>query len=193
MRDWDVRQVLKKGLEAEHAGDPATLVLDELGLEHGDVRVDVAVINGEVHGYELKSARDTLERLPRQIVAYSAALDRATLVVAHSHLEKAAALVPTWWGLNIAVPVDDGAVRIEPNRPALRNPELQPLSVARLLWRPEALKILEEVGADRGVRSKPRAFLYQRLTECLTPDQLRDRVRLALKTRSGWRAAAPRM
>jgi hypothetical protein len=49
-------------------------MLDEFGLEHGEVRVDVAVINGELHGYEIKSERDTLERLPRQVKAYSAVL-----------------------------------------------------------------------------------------------------------------------
>jgi hypothetical protein len=192
MRDWDVRQVLRKRLETEHADEPDTLLLDELGLEHGDVRVDVAVINGELQGYELKSERDTLERLPRQVVAYSAALDRATLVVAESHLAKAAALVPTWWGLSVALPLDGSAVRIEPRRHAEHNPEQQPLSVAKLLWRDEVLAILEDVGAVRGFRSKPRDVLYQRLTQCLHPDQLRDRVRLALKTRTGWRVGPPR-
>lgn len=192
MRDRDVRQALKGRLEAEHVGEPDTLLLDELGLEHGDVRVDVAVINGELHGYELKSARDTLERLPRQVVAYSAALDRATLVVAATHLEKAAALVPAWWGINVAIAEEGGGVRVEAHRPALPNVEQQSLSVARLLWRPEVLRMLEELGAAHGVRSKPRAFLYERLTECLALAQLRERVRLALKSRTGWRAAKPR-
>lgn len=192
MRDWDVRQVVKERLAADHAAEPDTLLLDELGLEHGDVRVDVAVINGELRGYELKSARDTLERLPRQVVAYNAALDRATLVVAEGHVKKATDLVPAWWGLSVALQGEGDTVHVETCRPALRNPELQPLSVARLLWRPEVLAILEEVGAARGVRSKPRDVLYQRLTECLHLDQLRDRVRQALKARTGWRSAARR-
>jgi hypothetical protein len=55
------------------------------GLDHGQVFVDVAVINGEIHGYELKSERDTLERLPRQVEVYSAVLGRATLVVGASY------------------------------------------------------------------------------------------------------------
>jgi len=192
MRDQDVRQVVRQRLEAAHASEADTLVLDELGLEHGDVRVDIAVINGEIHGFELKSARDTLERLPRQVVAYTAALDKATLVVAESHLEKAAALVPEWWGLSVARPLEGTTVAVEPRREAVRNPDQQMLSVARLLWRDEALAILEEVGAARGVRTKPRAILYEKLTASLQPDQLRARVRQALKTRAGWRVAAPR-
>ncbi|NBC40450.1 sce7726 family protein [Corallococcus exiguus] len=192
MRDIDVRHAIWEQLRAEHADDDDTRLLDEFGLEHGDVRVDVVVINGEIHGYELKSERDTLTRLPRQVTAYSAALDRATLVVAEGHLAKASALVPEWWGLSIAHSVEGRAVRVEAHRLAARNPEQQMISVARLLWRPEALALLEQAGAARGVRSKPRAFLYERLTECLAPDQLRDQVRAALKARSGWRSAAPR-
>ncbi|MFP2960297.1 sce7726 family protein [Myxococcus sp. 1LA] len=192
MHDIDVRNALWEQLRAAHAGEDDTRLLDEFGLEHGDVRVDVVVIDGEMHGYELKSERDTLTRLPRQVAAYGAALDRATLVVAEGHLAKASALVPEWWGLSIAHSVAGGAVRVEAHRFAARNPEQQMLSVARLLWRSEALNLLEEVGAARGVRNKPRAVLYGRLTECLAPDQLRAQVRRALKSRTRWRAGEQR-
>ena len=81
MRDRDVRQALTENLRALHDGAPDTHIRHELGLEHGQVFVDVVVINGELHGYELKSDSDTLDRLPRQVQAYSAVLDKATLVV----------------------------------------------------------------------------------------------------------------
>ncbi|MBZ4402026.1 sce7726 family protein [Myxococcus sp. AS-1-15] len=188
MRDIDVRTALLRDLRAAHAGESDTLILDELGLEHGDVRVDVAVINGELHGYELKSERDTLERLPRQVTAYSAVLDKATLVVGRKHLEKALALIPEWWGVLAATTCEDGTVAVEVHRAPRLNPEQKPLSVARLLWRDEALRLLEDIGAAAGVRSKPRPVLYERLTASLPHDQLRDRVRLALKSRTRWRA-----
>ncbi|MFY1831988.1 sce7726 family protein [Myxococcus fulvus] len=105
--------------------------------------------DGEIHGYEIKSERDTLVRLPRQVAAYGAALVRATLVVSEGHLAKASALVPEWWGLSIARSVAGSAVHVEAHRFAARNPEQQMLSVARLLWRSEALSPLEEVGAAR--------------------------------------------
>jgi hypothetical protein len=41
-------------LQKEHAA-PTTLVVDELGLEHGKCRADIAVINGHLIGYEIKS------------------------------------------------------------------------------------------------------------------------------------------
>lgn len=94
MRDRDVRQALHRKVLKEHHGDADTLVLDELGLRHGTCRVDIAVVNGYLHGYEIKSDSDTLERLPAQIATYGLVLDRATLVVGERHLEKAKPLIP---------------------------------------------------------------------------------------------------
>jgi hypothetical protein len=39
--------------------DLDTRVVEEMGIWAGSVRVDIAVINGEFHGFELKSDRDT--------------------------------------------------------------------------------------------------------------------------------------
>jgi hypothetical protein len=56
VRDRDVREALHRKVLKEHHGDADTLVLDELGLRHGTCRVDIAVVNGYLHGYEIKSA-----------------------------------------------------------------------------------------------------------------------------------------
>ncbi|NVJ06384.1 sce7726 family protein [Myxococcus sp. AM001] len=129
------------------------------------LRVDVVVIDDEMHGYELKSERDTLTRLPRQVAAYGAALDRATLVVAEGHLAKASALVPEWWGLSIAHSVGGSAVRVDAHRFAARNPEQQMCSVARLLWRPDALKLLREGEDAWSAGSRPHDVLHSRRGE----------------------------
>ncbi len=55
VRDRDVRQALHRKVLKEHHGDADTLVLDELGLRHGICRVDIAVVNGYLHGYESKA------------------------------------------------------------------------------------------------------------------------------------------
>ncbi len=64
MRDRDVRQALRRKVLRDHIGDSSTLVLDELGLRHGTCRVDIAVVNSLLHGYEIKSDADNLARLP---------------------------------------------------------------------------------------------------------------------------------
>ncbi len=88
MRDRDVRMALHHKVLMDHHEDSNTLVLDELGLRHGICRVDIAVVNSYLHGYEIKSDADTLERLPSQISVYSAVLDRVTLVVGKTHISQ---------------------------------------------------------------------------------------------------------
>lgn len=187
MRDRDLRATVWRWLEADHAGDPNTLILDELGLLNGAARIDIAVINGEIAGFELKSARDTLDRLPGQRDLYSRALDRISLVVAENHLRAAEALIPEWWGL-VVVGEDTDSMTIARQRAPRPNPNVEAAILASLLWRDEALALLERYGAAHGVRSKARAALYDRLAVALDLETLGAEVRGTLKSRTEWRA-----
>jgi hypothetical protein len=186
VRDGDVRTALHRLLRDEHAHElDRTQFVDELGL-CGEVRVDVAVINGELAGYELKSERDTLRRLPTQVAVYSRVLDRAILVVAERHLESACHLIPPWWGLLIARADDDPVPSLQwAQRPAA-NPGIDPDSLVQLLWRDEALAELTCRGLDTGVRSQPRRVLWARLAERVPLPELRATVRARLKARAAW-------
>lgn len=188
VRDRDVRLALHQKVLMDHHGDSNTRVLDELGLRHGVCRVDIAVINSCLHGYEIKSDADTLGRLPNQISVYSAVLDRATLVVGKKHVDKATAIIPEWWGIKIVTAGSRGAINFETHRrPASLNPKIDPLALAELLWRSEAVSILQELGAPAGILRKPRASLYQYLAEVLKLDELRHFIRQFLKAREKWR------
>ena len=93
--DADVRALLKEYLGAIHDGT-GTVVLEELGLCQGDVRVDVAAVNGELSAFEIKSPSDTLARWPKQRKIYSKVADRAWLIASMKTLDKAE--LPSWWG-----------------------------------------------------------------------------------------------
>lgn len=155
VRDRDVRQALHRKVLKEHHGDADTLVLDELGLRHGTCRVDIAVVNGYLHGYEIKSDSDTLERLPSQVATYGLVLDRATLVVGERHLDKARPFVPAWWGIKVVTAGPRGGISFETAQPFAQNPTIDPLALAELLWRPEVVEILQE-------REAPPALLRSR-------------------------------
>jgi hypothetical protein len=57
-----------------------------LGLAHAKSRFDVAVINGRIQGYEIESAKNTLDRLATQIDIYRQTLQKLTIVAASKHV-----------------------------------------------------------------------------------------------------------
>jgi hypothetical protein len=186
MRDADVRFAVRHLLAREHDGDQDTRVVEEMGVWNGAVRIDLAVINGELAGYEIKSARDTLSRLPSQAALYGSVFDRVHLVAADKHLSNALAAVPEWWGI-IGARADYGeTVRLHHVRESRINPQLEPIQVARLLWRDEALTILQRYNAVQGVRSAAREKVATRLVEALSLDELRSEMRRCLKDRQSW-------
>src|ERR1700730_10594989 len=97
--DAEIRAALhRKALRAFYVrGD--TLVVDELGLAHAKARIDIAVINGCVHGFEIKSAADTLARLPQQLILYEECLEKLTIACAAKHVPAVRKIVPSWCGI----------------------------------------------------------------------------------------------
>jgi hypothetical protein len=182
MRDSDVRRAVKDWLGAEYAHDPDSYIVEEMGVWSGTVRIDLAVINGSLSGYELKSDRDTLERLPHQSDIYGHVFDYLHLVVGKRHAEDAEKLLPPWWGIKIAVMSGNG-VALLPHREASENPTPNPYLIAELLSKEEAVAMLDEAGLAKGWRSKPIRLIHERLAAELPLGDLKDRVRVVLKKR----------
>jgi len=179
---------LKQELQAVHATFPDTCIIEELGLLHGSCRADLAVVNGTMHGYELKSDLDTLHRLPEQVIAYTLVFDFVTLVVGERHLRHAIEVIPDWWGVRV-VRRDRGKLLFRDLRLAMANVSPDPLSTVRLLWKQEALNVLAEIrGASVGARSRPREQIYSELVAIAECGYLRGAVRRCLKSRRGWRS-----
>ncbi len=193
MNDHHIRTVLRDQLSVRYSRDCDTIILEELGLRHGSVRVDLVVVNNILHGFEIKSDRDRLRRLPDQVRIYSSVLDRITLVVGYRHAYEAMQIVPEWWGVTLAEMKPSGVVCLSEAREPKDNPSTDIRTIVALLWRDEALTLLKEFGAANGVCSKPRAAVYERLIEVSNPDHLRYQVRQQLKCRRGWRADAQQM
>lgn len=186
--DTVIREKLVTRLTEEYAAYPDQRIIPELGLWHGAARIDVAVVNGVLHGFEIKSDRDTLARLPEQMQAYNAIFDQVTLVVGSKHFVDAFKMVPEWWGIETARMGEDGSVFFNSIRKPKDNPEQDDVSIARLLWRAEALDLLETLGKADGVRSKPREVVYERLVESLGFESLKKHVWSVLQSsRPDWR------
>ena len=185
MRDRDIRIQLRRRLEEEHTD--GALIIDELGLCQGEARIDMAVVNGAINGFEIKSERDTLERLPGQIEVYNRTLDTVTIVAGGRHLAHVEAQIPEWWGLFAAAPTKDGPT-FDTVRAPKQNPNVDYYARAQLLWRDETWEALCELGLGAGLASKPRRHLWAKLVEALPGEEVSRIVRQKLSARANWRA-----
>lgn len=188
MLDKDVRQAVKNKILKMHLNDPSTLVIDELGLDHGRNRVDIAVVNGELHGYELKSDSDNLLRLPQQSLAYSSIMDKVTLVVGEKHVKEAVNIIPDWWGVKIVTMSSNGKVNIITYRRNKKNRSIDPFELSKLIWKEEALTLLAtKIKVDWRIRKLVRKDIYKLIIDTFSLNELRDSTRAILKSRINWR------
>jgi hypothetical protein len=121
LRDPDIRTALREHLSAVYAGDRDTEIVDEFSVCRAGARADLAVINGHLAGFEIKSHVDRLDRLPSQAGYYGKVFDEMTLVCAPRHVETARRGLPTWWELWVAEPASTGA-RLRCVRPGGQTP-----------------------------------------------------------------------
>lgn len=130
------------------------LVREEWGLIGHTVRADLAVLGPDwLTLYEIKSDADTLKRLPLQAEIYSKVANRAVAVVAERHLEGTLRIVPSWWGIWVAMPRrwrSAWPCHFEVHHVGNENPSPDPASIARLMWNDEIGSVLKGMGM-RGV------------------------------------------
>ncbi|RKS09975.1 hypothetical protein DFP74_5720 [Nocardiopsis sp. Huas11] len=185
LRDTDIRKVLAADLHARYADDSHTLIRHELGLCAGERRVDVAVINGEMVGYEIKSDVDRLDRLADQAEVYGRVFDRMSIVTTDRYLAEAVAMLPSWWEV-LCIRQGREGVSSEQVRAGKPNKGQDPFALAQLLWREEALEELKSRGLARGLSKKRRWVIWHHLAQAVPVAELRGVVRRRLKARREW-------
>lgn len=187
MNESDIKNALyQTELAKLRAEDENTRIVEELCILGGKVRVDLAAINGQLHGYEIKSSVDNLERLPRQKNFYQRVFDKITIVADQKHVVKAVKIVPPCWGLIVA---NEGTLgtQLEEIWPARQNFEVDPEALVQLLWRDEALSILKVHGLAGGMQKKSRKSMWKAMLRELDLPTIKSSVRNCLKYRLDWR------
>lgn len=182
-----IRTALRTRHLRHYSGRHDVLTIDELGLAHAQSRIDLAVFNGHLHGYEIKSAGDTLDRLPRQLSTYAASLQKLTLVVAPRHLDAAVDIAPNWCGVTEIIEGPRGGMTFASHRRARVNPDLDPFMLAHLLWHPEAQSLLRARGASNADVNAPRKHLYRMLADEVPIRELAPAIKAAMASRTRWR------
>lgn len=185
MKDPDIRQLLRQTELLHFLKDFNSKVVEEFSLPVAKARIDLAVINGALHGYEIKSASDTLQRLPSQIAAYSKVFDFLSIVTENKYHERILTLAPSWVGVFVCKE-QNGIRSIEKLRKPKLNQNKEGFFLSKLLWREELLEILFEY--DIVFKKKDRNWLLcEALASNLDIDTISSIVRNSLKKRQDWK------
>ncbi len=186
MRECDVKEALNRSIRLMHAHEADTRILPEMVLGRGSSRIDLAVVNGKLHGYEIKSDSDTLYRLEAQAEAYNAVFDEITIVVGSRHFVEVEKSVPNWWGILRAESCGE-RVELFKIRQPMANPQQSIQAIASLLWKEEAIHLLQQHASVRGIGCKNRNALSVEISDRLDLRIVAKYTREALKSRVRWR------
>jgi hypothetical protein len=105
----------------------------------GECKADVVILNGTGTVYEIKSERDSLTRLERQIAAYSKVFATVNVIASECHLAAVTNVIPK----DVGVLCLDRRGHITPQREALERPERTcPAAIFDCLRTEEARRIL---------------------------------------------------
>lgn len=182
LKEHDVKVGLCRYLREKQGQGSKLLLVEEICLGRGRTRADLVAVDAQLRGYEIKSPRDSLTRLPRQLEDYRTVFDQVILVIGLKHLSGILSQIPSWCGILLASSVGQRVI-IEEFRGPQQNLDRDRHALAQLLWREEALASLKKYGHATGVLSKPRTVLWKRLADVLATDELSAEVRYAFHRR----------
>jgi hypothetical protein len=182
LNDAQIRDPLRKWIRER---ENPTMIADELPVQEGRARIDLASVFDDLHAYEIKGQTDRLVRLKNQTKTFASVCRRCTVVTTRNHLKKVVNHVPEWWGIvqASAHEFDAADVTFEVVRSPQENDALEWRPMARMLWKDEMLHIFEHYGHVLSQRT-PKSILILKLKEILpTVEELWNEVLAALLSR----------
>ena len=189
--DSDIRKLLYLSFlkEKKFIKKPeSTVIIDEFSSSYSSARIDISVLNGSLHGYEIKSERDTLERLPKQVEYYSKIFEYLTVVTTQKYTEKINEIIPDFFGLFI-VEKKANDLKLKKIKYPKKNKNIDYFELTKLLWKDELKEVLKENNIKK-VSSLTRLELTIKATENISPDIIRRFVLKKIKNRANNRAVS---
>lgn len=86
MNEEDIKAEVLSLVRAQHSGKKKPVVATEFAISSGNSRADLAILSNQFVGVEIKSKKDSLKRLSKQVLDYTNHFDRTILVLDGSHL-----------------------------------------------------------------------------------------------------------
>ncbi|OYD41175.1 sce7726 family protein [Sphingobacterium cellulitidis] len=185
MKDPEIRQVFKNIELKKYLNDSNCKVIDELDLSVAKARIDIAVLNGSMYGYEIKSASDTLNRLQSQVDAYSKIFDYLSIITEEKYIKKIQSTIPNWIGIYLCEE-ESNKCTIKRIRAPKKNKLKEGFYLAKLLWREELIDCLNIYNIPFNKKDR-NWILCEIISNNLNIDTLSDYVRESIKLRSKWR------
>ncbi|MCK4322598.1 sce7726 family protein [candidate division WOR-3 bacterium] len=175
--DKEIRKVL---LEHLYSNKDHLKIIEELDLTNA--RVDIATITKKYFcGYEIKSDKDTLRRLPIQILVYNYVFDKVTIVVGKSKYPKI--VVPDFWGI-VTAENEDGRVILTKKRSPKLNKNINKRWLSHKFWKSDIVNILKRLNLYKGKSRYDRGDLLEILMKNTSLNELRYYIRDILVKRS---------
>lgn len=184
LKDCDIRNIFIEELKKNNPQYDLRII-EEMAVCDGDARVDIAVINDILHGYEIKSDADTLERLSLQQKCYDRTFDKISIIVGEKFKDKIDSYIPEHWGIFV-ITKNNNKFKIRRKRPAKINKNIDASALLELLWKEEIVSLLKNAGI-KGLSGKNRRILRKIAEENISLIQIKDFTRKTLKNRKNWR------
>ncbi|MEE1924349.1 sce7726 family protein [Pseudomonas sp. 148P] len=183
-----IRETLKGWVTTHLSTDAGDVLIEELGFVNRQdgrsvdmtFRADLAVANGRLVAFEIKSGADSLKRWPSQCTAYFNVFDEVWLCTHGRHLEKALGVTPK--GVGILVTDDLGGLVLLRN--ARRNGKCNAYDLSGLLWREELEVLCERHGIEVKKR-ETKSDIRHKVSSTVPIEAIRDYVLSRLKVRKG--------
>ncbi|MCR5790638.1 MAG: sce7726 family protein [Lachnospiraceae bacterium] len=170
LNDPAMREILFETIECRYeAAHEPVRVFEELVI--GKSRADAIIVTGdEILGFEIKSDRDSLNRLETQVRNYERFCDYCYIVTGLHYIDRIEEHVPEHWGIYDILKDEEGQLHIELFREALRDPKERPAvklkNQMNLLWRSELMNIVRRYHI-RGYSSRNKHKLRDLIVDTL--------------------------
>ncbi len=183
MNDPEIREVIKKQFLQKYKNPDFSIVLEEVGILNGSSIIDIAVFSKAYNlGFEIKSAKDSLVRLPKQLVDYLQVFDYLTVITQPSHLDDVLSLVPSFVGIILVY--DNGTFDYVRN-PTF-NSSLKKEKLIKLLWRDEVYSFLR-ANNFKNISKLSNAKVKKMACDNFSLQAIRELVFNTLKNRTNWK------
>ncbi len=123
-------------------------------------KADVVILNGTSTVYEIKSERDTLDRLQTQVDAYRKAFARVNIITGENHINSVLDIVPQ----DVGILLLNDRFQISTIRESVDDPsKVDPDIIFGSLQLTESIRLLESYGIE--IPSLPNTKLYKAVRE----------------------------